>query len=106
MRGGAKPKVRKLKEGATLVRENEHGEELFLLLDGVLRAEKNGERLEEYGPGALLGERAALEGGRRTATLVAVTKCKIAAACAHDLDRDTLLQLSGGHRHEENEQLI
>jgi CRP-like cAMP-binding protein len=102
MRGGAKPKVRKLKEGAQLVRENEVGDDLFLLLDGVLRAEKDGERLEEYGPGALLGERAALEGGRRTATLVAVTKCKVAVASARDMDHATLHELSGGHRHEEN----
>ena len=106
MRGHAKPKVRKLKEGTILVRENDKGSDLFLLLDGVLRAEKNGERLEEYGPGALLGERAALEGGRRTATLVAVTKCKVAVASAKDMDHATLHELSGGHRHEENEQLI
>ena len=102
MRGGAKPKVRKLKEGVVLVRENEHGDDLFLLLDGVLRAEKNGERLEEYGPGALLGERAALEGGLRTATLVAVTKCKIAVASAAEIDHAALVELSGGHRHEDN----
>jgi len=106
MRGGAKPKVRKLKEGACLVHENDHGSDLFLLLDGVLRAEKDGERLEEYGPGALLGERAVLEGGRRTATLVAVTRCKVAVASASDMDHATLHELSGGHRHEENEQLI
>jgi hypothetical protein len=106
MRGGAKPKVRKLKEGATLVRESERGTELFLLLDGVLRAEKDGERLEEYGPGALLGERAALEGGMRTATLVAVTKCKVAVASAAEIDHAALVELSGGHRHEDNEQLI
>lgn len=101
MRGGAKPSIRKVKEGAALVRENEKGSDLFLLLDGVLRAEKDGERLEEYGPGALLGERAALEGGVRTATLVAVTKCKVAVASASEIDREALVELSGQHRHEE-----
>jgi hypothetical protein len=102
MRGGAKPRIRKVKAGAALVRENEPGSDLFLLLDGVLRAEKDGERLEEYGPGALLGERAALEGGLRTATLVAVTRCKIAVASASEIDHAALVELSGGHRHEDN----
>jgi CRP-like cAMP-binding protein len=102
MRGGAKPRIRKVKAGAALVRENEPGSDLFLLLDGVLRAEKDGERLEEYGPGALLGERAALEGGLRTATLVAVTRCKVAVASASEIDHAALVELSGGHRHEDN----
>jgi hypothetical protein len=101
MRGGAKPKVRKLKEGVTLVRENEVGSDLYLLLDGVLRAEKDGERLEEYGPGALLGERAALEGGVRTASLVAVTACRVAVANANDIKRSALEELSQAHRHED-----
>jgi hypothetical protein len=102
MKGDKKPKVRKLKAGAVLVREDEPGSDLFLLLDGVLRAEKDGERLEEYGPGALLGERATLEGGVRTATLVAVTRCKVAVASADDIDHAALEELSGGHRHEDN----
>jgi hypothetical protein len=101
MRGGTKPKVRKVKAGATLVREGDEKAELYLVLDGVLRAEKADERLAEYGPGALLGERAALEGGRRTASLVAVTSCRVAVADASDIKRDALEALSQGHRHEE-----
>ncbi len=65
MQGGAKPKIRKVKAGDALVRQGERGSEVFLLLDGVLRVEENGVRLAEYGPGALLGERAALEEGLR-----------------------------------------
>jgi hypothetical protein len=101
MRGGAKPSIRKVKAGATLVREGDERAELYLLLDGVLRAEKDGERLAEYGPGALLGERAALEGGRRTASLVAVTACRVAVADAADIERSALEDLAQGHRHEE-----
>jgi CRP-like cAMP-binding protein len=66
-----------------------------------VRAEKDGERLAEYGPGALLGERASLEGGRRTATLVAVTPCRVAVAPASQIERSALEDLSTGHRHEE-----
>ena len=41
--------------------------ELFLLLDGVLVVEVDGAEVAEVGPGAVVGERALLEGepGRR-----------------------------------------
>jgi hypothetical protein len=98
MQGAAKPSIRKLKRGDTLVRQGEGGSEAFLLLDGVLRVEENGVRLAEYGPGALLGERAHLEDGKRTSTLVAVTPCRVAAVEASTLDRGALQELSKDHR--------
>ncbi len=101
MRGGKKPKVRKFKAGATLVAQGERGSEAFLVLDGVLRVEHDGKRLAEYGPGALLGERAHLEDGRRTSTLVAVTACRVASVEASQLDRAALEELSKDHRREE-----
>ncbi|MEY2571508.1 MAG: hypothetical protein QOE63_1858 [Acidimicrobiaceae bacterium] len=101
MAGAAKPKIRKVKKGAVIAEEGAPSSDLFLLLDGVIRAEKGGERLAEYGPGALLGERSSLEGGWRTATLVAVTPCRVAVAAATDVDRDSLQEVSQGHRHEE-----
>ena len=87
--------------GATLVRQEEPGSDVYLLLDGVVRVERDGERLAEYGPGALLGERAHLEGGIRTSTLVAVTPCTVAAVDPGALKRSALKELSGGHRREE-----
>ena len=98
MSGGAKPTIRRLKAGSTLVKQGETGSELFLLLDGVLRVEEDGKRLAEYGPGALLGERAHLEGGERTSTLVAVTPCRVASVEARELDRGALQEISKGHR--------
>ncbi len=98
MQGGRKPAIRKVKAGDALVRQGESGSEVFLLLDGVLRVEEDGVRLAEYGPGALLGERAALEEGRRTSTLVAVTPCRVAAVQARELDRGALRELSKDHR--------
>ena len=98
MQGGTKPTIRRLKAGSTLVKQGETGSELFLLLDGVLRVEENGKRLAEYGPGALLGERAHLEGGERTSTLVAVTACRVASVEASELDREALQEISKGHR--------
>lgn len=101
MRGKAKPKVKKVKPGAVITEQGEQADELFLVLDGVVRIEVDGERLAEYGPGSLHGERAALEGGRRTSTVRAVTACKLAVAAADQFDRKKLEILSAGHRREE-----
>lgn len=98
MQGGHKPRISKVKAGTELVKQGESGSEVFLLLDGVLRVEEDGRRLAEYGPGALLGERAHLEGGTRTSTLVAVTPCRVAAVQASELDRGALRELSKDHR--------
>ncbi len=101
MRGAGKPRIRRLAAGDTLVRQGERGSEVFLLLDGVIRVERDGERLAEYGPGAMLGERAHLEGGLRTSTLTAVTACRVASAEASQLDGAALTELSAGHRRED-----
>ena len=85
----------------TLARQGQPGTDVYLILDGVIRVERDSERLAEYGPGALLGERARLEGGTRTATLVTVTSCCVAAVDAGQLERSALEELSGGHRREE-----
>ena len=78
MRQGQKPQIRRLAPEEILCAEGEEGSELYLLLDGVLEVLVGGERLAEIGPGAVLGERALLEGGRRTSTLRALTRCKVA----------------------------
>ncbi len=100
MRGAAKPQISRLPADVTLVRQDQPGTEVYLVLDGVIRVERNGERLAEYGPGALLGERAVLEGGTRTASLVTVTPCCVAAVDGRQLERTDLEELSGGHRRE------
>jgi hypothetical protein len=101
MRGGKKPKVRKLKEGQVLVEQGQIGKELYLVLDGVLNVDCDGESLGDLGPGAIVGERAILEEGRRTATLRAATKMRVAVAHVDEIDLDKLRELSEGHRREE-----
>jgi hypothetical protein len=100
MSKSSKPKIKRVKAGTTLVKQGDTGSEVFLVLDGVLRVEHDGERLAEYGPGAMLGERARLESGVRTSTLVAVTACKVASVEADQLDRSALTELSKGHQRE------
>jgi hypothetical protein len=97
MRGGGRPGIRRVRAEDLLVEQGSEGDELFLLLDGVLRVEVDGEPLAEVGPGAILGERAVLEGGRRTATLRAATAAKLAVVPAEQVDPDALVTISGGH---------
>jgi hypothetical protein len=100
MRAGNKPDVRTIKKGQSLVEQGDAGRDLFLVLDGVLSVVIDGEVVAELGPGAILGERAVLEGGIRTATLTAATNVRVAVASPDQIDRDALLRLAEGHRRE------
>jgi hypothetical protein len=100
MRGGGKPGIRKLKPGAVLTEQGGAGDEVFLLLNGVLAVEVDGQAVADVGPGAILGERSTLEDGRRTSTLRALTKVKVAVVPADRVDRDALAAISSGHSRE------
>jgi hypothetical protein len=101
MRGGAKPKIRTLKAGDVLVEQGSAGDAVFLVLDGVVRVTVDDEHVAELGPGAVVGERAALEGGVRTATLTAITPVRVAAAAVADIDPAALEELAEGHHRED-----
>jgi len=102
MRGGAKPTIREIKSGKVLAEQGADDSELYLLLNGVLVVEVDGEPLAELGPGAVLGERATLEGGVRTATLRAVTHCKVAAVPAGAVEQKALVELAADRRREQS----
>jgi hypothetical protein len=92
------PERRKLEPDETLVEQGEAGEELYLLLDGVLVAEVDGKEVGEIGPGAVLGERAALEGGIRQATLRARTRARVGVIPCELISRDAREALAAGRR--------
>jgi len=96
MREGQAPERRNLEAGETLVEQGAEGTDLYLLLDGVLGVEVDGDEVAEIGPGAVLGERAVLEGGKRTATLRARTRSRVAIVAAELIDRASLERLSAG----------
>ena len=98
MKGEAAPKLRKLEPDEILVQQGEAGDELYLLLDGVLVVAVDGEEVAEIGPGAILGERAVLEGGKRTATLRARTRCRVGVIPAALIDRTAMEKLAAGRR--------
>jgi hypothetical protein len=93
-------RMRRLVAGAMLAQEGALGDELYLLLDGVVRVEVDGQPVAEVGPGAILGERAMLEDGRRTATLRAVTQCAVAVAPSSAVSRDALQGVAETHHRE------
>ena len=100
MRGGAKPRIRTLAEGETLVTQGEPGTEVYLILDGMFTVEVDGKEIAEIGPGAVVGERAALEGGTRTATLRATTRARVAETPPDRLDLESLGDLAATHERE------
>lgn len=103
MRDGHRPELRRLRPGERLTIQGEFDTELFLLLDGLLRADVDREPVAEVGPGAVIGERALFQDGRRTATLTAITRSLVAVADPSTLNRDALAELSLGHRREDSD---
>jgi hypothetical protein len=101
MKEGAASKPRRIEIDETLTAQGDPGNELYLLLDGVLAVEVDGEVVAEIGPGAILGERAVVEGGKRTATLRAVTPAKVVTVPADEIAPSALEELAGAHRREE-----
>ena len=99
MAGGGKMDRLRVQPGETLVEQGESGDQLFLLLDGVLDVEVDGETVGQVGPGAVLGERAVLEGGERTATLRAVTACRLVVLGADQVSRYELGRLATSREH-------
>jgi len=101
MRSGPKPKIVDIAAGEVLMREGDMDSEIALILDGVVSINVDGSVVAEAGPGAVLGEHAALEGGRRTATVTALTPVKVALSPPGDLSAADLADLASGHRRED-----
>jgi Cyclic nucleotide-binding domain len=97
-----KPKGRSLPKGKTLIEQGQDGDELYLVLDGILAVEVDGKQVAEVGPGAIVGERATLETGKRTATLRALTPCRVASVPRRYADGKELIEIAAGHRREES----
>jgi hypothetical protein len=101
MSGGPKPKIRTIAEGESLVRQGEAGTDVFLILDGIFVVEVDDREVAEIGPGAVVGERASLVNGTRTATLRARTRGRVASVPHDALDPEALGSLAAAHRRED-----
>ena len=100
MRGEGKHSPQRLSPEDLLVEQGETGESsniVYLVLDGVVEVIVDGEVVGELGPGAIVGERAQLEGGARTASLRAKTAAKVVGVPGEELNRQVLEQVATGH---------
>jgi CRP/FNR family transcriptional regulator, cyclic AMP receptor protein len=64
-------------EGTVLARVDHPGEEFFLILDGHARVEVSPRKRSRLGPGQYFGEMSLLDGGPRSATVVADTPLRL-----------------------------
>jgi hypothetical protein len=101
MHAGVKPTLQVFEAGDFLVRQDEGETKVLLILNGIVGVDVDGRQIAQVGPGAIVGERALLEGGRRTATLFALTRCKVASAEGAQIDPAKLHALSRAHHREE-----
>ncbi len=99
---GSDPQLRDLAEGDVLTRQGEPGDELYLVLDGMLTVDVDGTEIAELGPGAIVGERAAIEEGHRTSTVTALTSTKVAVVPAAAIPAADLEEVAAGHRREDD----
>ena len=97
---GDRPKPRTIKAGETLIEQGASDTGIFLVLDGIFEVSVDGDVVGEVGPGSIVGERAALELGTRTATVVARTPARVVEVGSEDIDPADLYEISAGHRRE------
>jgi CRP-like cAMP-binding protein len=58
-----------LPAGKTLLRQGDHGNEMYVIASGSVRVERNGQEIATLGPGNAVGEMALLSEGPRSATV-------------------------------------
>jgi CRP-like cAMP-binding protein len=73
--------------GRVLMRQGDVGNEMFVVVSGKFRIERNGALLRELGPGAVIGEVALLSEGVRTATITAAEPSQILVAGHREFHR-------------------
>jgi CRP-like cAMP-binding protein len=63
--------------GRTIIEEGAPGKEFFVIDEGTALVKRNGRKVATLGPGQAFGELALLDGGPRTATVVADTDMRV-----------------------------
>ena len=97
MHGGAKPEIKTLKRGRHARPPGRGRDRRLPHPRRHVRRRGRWQEIAEIGPGAVVGERASLRNGTRTATLRARTQARVAGVPFSALDMDTLGDLSAAH---------
>ncbi len=72
-------KQQRFQEGDALAKEGEPGDTSYILLEGQSEVRRKGQRVADLMPGDFFGEISLLDGGPRTATVVASTPIEVLA---------------------------
>lgn len=73
--------------GRTIARQGEIGTGLFIVAEGVVRVVRDGEIIARLGPGEFFGELSVLDGGARTASVIADGPTTCLALATWDAER-------------------
>lgn len=63
--------------GKVLISQGELGDDLMVIVSGVVNVDRDGVKVNKLGPGEFFGEIALIERGPRTATVTAETPCRL-----------------------------
>ena len=74
-----------LEPGRQVATEGEFGYEFFLIEDGTVEVKRGEEHVADLGPGDFFGEIAAMDHGRRRASVVTTSPVHAIVMTAHDL---------------------
>ena len=77
---------RNLAPGDVLCRQGEHGSDVFVLVEGEASVTIDGANVATVGTGEVVGELSMMKGGRRTATLEAITPLHVLVLDPREVD--------------------
>lgn len=75
-----------LREGSTIIKENEPGDSFYIILSGTVKVERGGREIALLKEKDYFGEMALLDYETRSATLIAVTDCELLKLNREDFD--------------------
>ena len=64
-------------EGKTIIREGGYSNDFYIIEDGTVKVEREGEQVAELGPGDVFGEQGLLEKQARSATVTATSNVRL-----------------------------
>jgi CRP-like cAMP-binding protein len=74
-------------EGKELVREGDYSYDVLAIEEGTARVERNGQYIDDVGPGDVVGEMGVLERSQRNATVVATSPMLLVTLTSWDIRR-------------------
>jgi CRP-like cAMP-binding protein len=81
----ARLSVQDVAAGAAIIREGEHGDRLWCIASGEVEVRRHGTVIARLGPGATIGEMELIDLQPRSATVTALTPCRLYGLALRDI---------------------